>query len=75
MHEILTVSEVAVWLQVHRSSIYRLLKSRAIPAFRVGTDWRFVKRDLELWLEEITVMGTKTCAQVARSARVRTQLD
>lgn len=57
MREILTVSEVAVWLKVHPSSIYRLLKRKEIPAFRVGSDWRFVARDLELWLEQITVMG------------------
>lgn len=60
MNEILTVSEVAVWLKVHPSSIYRLLRRREIPAFRVGADWRFVARDLELWLEEITVMGRPT---------------
>jgi excisionase family DNA binding protein len=57
VREILTVSEVATWLKVHPSSIYRLIKRRDIPCFRVGSDWRFVARDLELWLEQITVMG------------------
>ena len=58
MHEILTLSEVAAWLKVHPISIYRLLRKRAIPAFKVGSDWRFVARDLDLWLEQITVMGS-----------------
>ena len=62
MNEILTVSEVSAWLKVHPSCIYRLLKKREIPAFRVGSDWRFVAKDLELWLEQITVMGRPTPA-------------
>ena len=57
MNEILTVSEVSAWLKVHPSTIYRLVRAKQIPAFRVGADWRFVAQDLELWLEQITVMG------------------
>jgi excisionase family DNA binding protein len=54
MDHILTLYEVAAWLQVHPSSVYKLLKHRAIPAFKVGSDWRFHTGDLELWLEKIT---------------------
>lgn len=54
MREILTVPEVAAWLRVHPTTIYRLVKKRGMPAFRVGSDWRFVARDLALWLEQIT---------------------
>lgn len=57
MDEILTVREVAAWLKVHPSSVYRLLKKRRLPAFRVGSDWRISRRDVELWIEQITVMG------------------
>ena len=69
MHEVLTVAEVAKWLRVHPLTVYRLLHKRKIPAFRVGTDWRFTRRDLELWLEQITVMGRPTpCRESLRSA-------
>jgi excisionase family DNA binding protein len=39
--KVMTVREVSAYLQVHRSTIYRLLKRRQIPAFQVGSDWRF----------------------------------
>lgn len=57
MNEILTVAEVAAWLKVDPLTIYRLARTRTIPAFRIGNAWRFVASDLELWLEHITVMG------------------
>lgn len=49
MREILTVEEVADFLSVHRSTIYRLLRKGDIPAFKVGSDWRFVRFEVELW--------------------------
>lgn len=57
MREVLTVKECAAWLKVHPSTIYRLLRKRGIPAFRVGSDWRIAVRDVELWLEQVTVMS------------------
>jgi len=49
--KILTVAEVAEYLRVHRSTIYRLLKSGGIPAFRVGSDWRFNSEAIDRWLQ------------------------
>lgn len=65
MNAILTLPEVARWLQVHPSSIYTLLKRRAIPAFKVGSDWRFHSGDLELWLEQITVARSGRAAKAS----------
>jgi excisionase family DNA binding protein len=49
MDTILTVGEVAEFLRVHRSTIYRLLKHGRIPAFRVGSDWRFNLDTIDRW--------------------------
>jgi excisionase family DNA binding protein len=46
---VLTVNELADYLRVHRSTIYRLLKNNQIPAFRVGSDWRFNKNAIDEW--------------------------
>jgi excisionase family DNA binding protein len=48
-NKVMTVSEVSAYLRVHPSTIYRLLKKHRIPAFRVGSEWRFNIEDLELW--------------------------
>ena len=38
---IMTVRELADYLRVHPITIYRQLKCGQLPAFRVGSDWRF----------------------------------
>jgi excisionase family DNA binding protein len=47
--EILTVAELAEYLRVHRSTIYRLLKARKLPAFKIGSDWRFNREHIDKW--------------------------
>jgi excisionase family DNA binding protein len=42
--QILTVWEVAELLRITRQTVYRLAREGKIPAFRIGTDWRF-RRD------------------------------
>src|SRR5438477_3184410 len=46
---VMTVAEVAEYLRVHRTTIYRLLWKKKIPAFRVGSDWRFNRDSIEAW--------------------------
>jgi excisionase family DNA binding protein len=47
--KVMTASELADYLKVHRSTIYRLLKNNRLPAFRVGSDWRFNKDVIDQW--------------------------
>jgi excisionase family DNA binding protein len=49
VNKILTLREVAEFLQVHPTTVYRLLKHGRIPAFRVGSDWRFNLEDIDHW--------------------------
>jgi excisionase family DNA binding protein len=46
---ILTLGDVAQYLRVHPSTIYRLLKKKQLPGFRVGRDWRFSQETIERW--------------------------
>lgn len=50
-HKVFTVDELAGYLRIHRSTIYRLLKRHAIPGFKIGSDWRFNFEDIELWVD------------------------
>jgi excisionase family DNA binding protein len=52
MTTVLTLEEAAEFLKVHPSTIYRLLKSRTIPAFKIGSDWRFNQESIQRWIEE-----------------------
>ncbi len=49
---ILTVGELADYLRVHPSTIYRLLERKEIPGFRVGGDWRFSRDQINQWRAE-----------------------
>lgn len=46
----MTLEEVAVFLRVHQSTIYRLLRKHSIPAFKMGSDWRFNQESIEQWI-------------------------
>jgi excisionase family DNA binding protein len=57
--EILTVKEVCELLQVHQSTVYKLIKEGRIPAFRIGSDWRFLKDRIMRWMVEQTTGGSQ----------------
>ena len=38
--QIMTLGEIADFLKVHRSTLYRLIKQRKLPVFRIGSDYR-----------------------------------
>ncbi|MGO9266677.1 MAG: helix-turn-helix domain-containing protein [Candidatus Binataceae bacterium] len=46
---VITVRGLAEYLQVHPSTVYRLVKLGLLPAFKVGSDWRFNREDIQRW--------------------------
>jgi excisionase family DNA binding protein len=55
--ELLTVREVADTMRVSTMTVYRLIRSDALPAIRVGTHFRIRNRDLEGYLESQSTRG------------------
>ena len=51
MERVLTLEEVAQYLRVHPSTVYRLVKKKELPAFKMGSDWRFNVESIDRWLE------------------------
>jgi excisionase family DNA binding protein len=53
MQEILlTTVQVARYLKVDKFTVYRLVTQRKIPAFKVGSQWRYKKKLIDAWLLE-----------------------
>ena len=50
--EILTVATLAQYLRCHEATIYRLIRRKVIPAFKLGSDWRFLRPAIEQWLRD-----------------------
>ena len=47
--KIMTTKEVAAYLRCHPSTIYKLLRQNRLPAFKVGSDYRFDIDALDVW--------------------------
>lgn len=50
--EILTITELSEWLKVAEKTLYSHAQKGIIPGFRIGSAWRFRRRDIENWVEE-----------------------
>jgi excisionase family DNA binding protein len=50
--DILTIKDVAEFLRLPASSVYKLAQDGKIPGVKVGKHWRFLKKDLELLFEQ-----------------------
>lgn len=48
--EILTVMEVARFLRVPKSTVYKLARVGELPASKIGKHWRFLRRDIHDWM-------------------------
>jgi len=49
--DVLTVDELVAWLRLSESTVLRLLSERAIPARKVGHQWRVRRGRVRDWLD------------------------
>ena len=49
--DFLTTKEVAEYLRVNQYTVYRLVAQKKLPAFKVGSQWRFKRTVLDHWLK------------------------
>jgi excisionase family DNA binding protein len=48
--EILTTAEAATYLKIHPRTLTRFAKAAELPGFRIGSHWRFLRSELDLWM-------------------------
>ena len=46
---VLTLQQVADYLKVHPNTVYRLARRGKLPAFKIGSDWRFNRESVDRW--------------------------
>jgi excisionase family DNA binding protein len=51
---ILTVATLAQYLRCSPGTIYRMLSRGQLPAFKIGSDWRFFKAEIDNWVRQST---------------------
>ena len=50
--KVMNIKEVAEYLGIHTSTVYKYAQNGRIPAFKIGSDWRFTKKHLDRWIDE-----------------------
>lgn len=50
--EYLSVSDMAEEFGIHEMTFYRMIRDKKIPAFKIGSQWRVRRADLDRWLDE-----------------------
>lgn len=50
--EIMTAKEVAEYLHLHIFTVHKYARKGKIPAFKIGTDWRFHRKYIDRWIKE-----------------------
>jgi len=65
--EIMTVYDVAAYLRVSVSTVYRMATRREIPGFKLARDWRFSRKTIEDWMAEKQTTSTTAVYRVKNS--------
>jgi excisionase family DNA binding protein len=50
--EIMTVKELAEYLKIAEKTAYRFAAEGKVPGFKVGSAWRFKKKEVDKWIEK-----------------------
>jgi excisionase family DNA binding protein len=50
--DVLTIEELAAYLKIPKSTLYKLVREGRIPSQKIGRHWRFRKGAIDNWLEE-----------------------
>lgn len=48
--EIMTVKELSEYLKIAEKTAYRFAAEGKVPGFKVGSAWRFRKREIDQWI-------------------------
>jgi len=69
--EILTIREVAGYLKLPVSTVYRLAERRDLPGHKVGRQWRFHKSVLDEWFRQHAATSRSTILVVDDEEAIR----
>jgi len=64
---VMTIPEVAAYLRVGETTIYRLARRGDLPAAKIGGQWRFSRRVIERFLAKRHKAGTTAAVLLLQS--------
>jgi len=51
--DIMTIEDLAAYLQISKSTLYKLVQEGKLPGQKVGKRWRFHKEAINEWLKQV----------------------
>jgi excisionase family DNA binding protein len=60
---VLTVAEVAAYLKISPTTVWRHCMRGTLPAFRVGRQWRVERHDLVVWISALKAQASSRSAE------------
>jgi excisionase family DNA binding protein len=57
--DVLKIDELASYLKIPRSTLYKIVREGKVPSQKVGRHWRFHKETIDQWLGNGIVNGQK----------------
>jgi excisionase family DNA binding protein len=57
-HKWLTLDELAEYLKLSRTKLYRMAQKGEIPASKIGAQWRFDREEIDEWMKSQRPGGT-----------------
>jgi excisionase family DNA binding protein len=50
--DVMTIEELAEYLKIPKSTLYKQAQDRKIPGQKIGKQWRFSKAAIDRWMNE-----------------------
>lgn len=50
--EVLNITEACEYLRIAKPTLYKYIRKGEVPAFKMGSVWKFHKESLETWVKE-----------------------
>jgi excisionase family DNA binding protein len=54
---VLTIDDLARYLKVSKSTLYKLCQDGQVPGRKIGRHWRFSKVVIDDWLKQTGILG------------------
>ena len=55
--QVMTLDELATYLKLHKSTLYKLVQQGRVPGQKLGKQWRFGRAAIDRWLDAEQQVG------------------
>ncbi|MEO0514157.1 MAG: helix-turn-helix domain-containing protein [Planctomycetota bacterium] len=59
-HAVMTIDDLAAYLKLSKSTLYKLCQAGKVPGQKVGKHWRFHRDSIDTWLKQTRPTETPT---------------